>query len=73
MALKTLGEYLSESNISNADIAAIVGCSAQYIGLIIGGKKRPSWKMALRLEKATLGAVSRENWYPSASDYEPAQ
>ena len=68
-ALKTLAEYIHEKRLIYPDIAAIVGCSPQYIGMIAKGLRTPSFIVAVRIERATLGEVSRENWYPRGDDY----
>lgn len=62
----TLLEYMQERpEITYVDIARAIGCSDPYPGMIARGKARPSFDMAIMLEKYTGGLVSRTNWYPA--------
>jgi hypothetical protein len=63
----TLKRYREQFGVSYKAIAALCRCSAARIIQIAnsydrGGK--PSFDLAVLIEKATGGHVSRENWYP---------
>lgn len=59
-------EWKQEQGISFSEIARRIPCSQPYPGMIAKGK-RPSWKMATRIQEITGGAVSRTNWYPDVA------
>lgn len=47
-----------------ARIATAAGCSAGTLYMIAQGHKRPSWKLAEAIEKATERAVTRQDLRP---------
>lgn len=60
MELKT---YLK--NKSRVDFAQLIGTTKNYVNLLVCNQRRPSPELALRIEQATGGQVSRlELLYP---------
>lgn len=44
------------------DLAAAFGISRPHLSLLLAGKKRPSLELAIRIERATDGAVPATSW-----------
>jgi DNA-binding transcriptional regulator YdaS (Cro superfamily) len=61
----TLIEYRKTLGITYAHIGRLCGVSGANIHGIAKGIHKPSFEVALKIEAATHGLVSRENWYPS--------
>jgi DNA-binding transcriptional regulator YdaS (Cro superfamily) len=60
-----LSEYFStEPRGSKVEMAKYLGITATYISLLIHGKRRPSGAMALSIERATQGLVTRSELRP---------
>jgi transcriptional regulator with XRE-family HTH domain len=59
-----LRRYKYLFRISYSSIARQCGCSPEMISLIASGKTSPSFDLAVRIERATLGHVRRDNWFP---------
>lgn len=60
----SLEEYISAHGMTNTEFAKLIPCSYSYPSMIIKGKARPGYKMAIRIESVTGGLVPRTNWYP---------
>lgn len=58
--IKELKGPKKPTRISQANLAERVGISTRHINGILNGRKNPSVKLALRLQKAT--GVAREVW-----------
>ena len=54
----TLADYLRGSGTTQRDFAARLGLSPSYVCEIAGGRKTPGLRLAVRIERATGGAVS---------------
>lgn len=65
----TLAEYRKVCGVSFTFIARKCGCSIAAISQIASNKMKPTFELAIKIEAATGGNVSREIWYPS----KPAQ
>ena len=58
-----LRDYLKNKN--RKDFAELIGTTKNYLNLLACGQRRPSPELALRIEQATGGAVTRmELLYP---------
>lgn len=59
---------------TQADWGALFGISRNYLSEIASGAKSPSLEVAVRIERATGGAVPASSWIesPAASDEEAA-
>jgi DNA-binding transcriptional regulator YdaS (Cro superfamily) len=58
-------EFCRDKNITYRNFARLIGASAPFVTQITGGHRKPSPALALRIEEATGGAVSRmELLYP---------
>ena len=57
-----LAELILTSGRTRASWATTLGISAGYLSDILSGKKRPSLGVAVRIERATSGAVSASSW-----------
>jgi len=55
----TLKEYLKLRKISYRTFAEIVGVDHTYVWRLKNGERRPSPDVALKIEKATKGMVTR--------------
>jgi DNA-binding XRE family transcriptional regulator len=63
----TLIEYRAQTGLTLAALARRVGANPHSISAIAHGRRRPSWKLAGRIEAATHGAVSRAEFFPTTS------
>ena len=61
----TLEQYRKSTGVSYTYIAGKCDCSITMISETAAGRNTPSFELALKIEAATNGQVSRENWYPS--------
>jgi DNA-binding transcriptional regulator YdaS (Cro superfamily) len=67
-----LKEYLEASGVTRVEFCSLIGIRESNLSRYITGKVRPSLAMALKIERATEGHVSRlEVLYPS--EYAHAQ
>jgi len=57
--MKELRAYLSAHGLSATEFAEIVGAAQPTISRILNGKRRPSPKLASKIEKKTRGEVPR--------------
>jgi plasmid maintenance system antidote protein VapI len=55
-------KYLNDHNISQTDFAEKIGVHFSYITHLIKGRRTPSLSTALRIERATCGAVPVTVW-----------
>jgi DNA-binding transcriptional regulator YdaS (Cro superfamily) len=55
-----LKEYLKKERSRALFVAKTTGCGASTISMIMSDLRRPSPVLALRIERATGGAVSRD-------------
>lgn len=61
----TLSDYFKEEpRGAKIEMAKYLGITATYISLLIHGKRRPSGAMALSIERATQGLVTRSELRP---------
>lgn len=58
----TLRAFIEKSNLSAAAFARQVGCSTSFLSEILSGAKEPGLNLAIRIEKASSGAVPIEEW-----------
>lgn len=65
----SLAEYLQLTGLTKTEFSKLIPCSYSYPGMIIKGL-RPSYDMAVRIEKVTSGLVPRTNWYPAGEELE---
>ena len=63
-ALRPLAEWIS-ANGGRAKFARDVGCSEPHLSEILSGKKTVSLKLAIRMSRATGGAVPVEAFEPT--------
>lgn len=56
-----LAEYLEKRRISQTEFAKITGISKQAICNYLKAKRRPTYRQALLIQKATQGKVSVDN------------
>jgi len=60
-----LSQWQKKTNISNVELAKIINIDQSFLSHINNGRRRPSPKLALKIEKATGGAVTvMELLYP---------
>lgn len=52
-AMKTLAEYMDETNTKDAELAALVGCDRSMISKIRNKQATPSLRLALAISKQT--------------------
>jgi transcriptional regulator with XRE-family HTH domain len=62
----TLLKYRKQRGVTRADLAKRVGVHPHSLSQIAHGRRRPSWKLAGRIELATDGAVPRSLWFEGA-------
>lgn len=61
----TLAQYLSESDLTDAEFGAKVGVSQSQISRLKRGVSFPSPATAVRIAQATGGKVKPADWYAS--------
>jgi DNA-binding transcriptional regulator YdaS (Cro superfamily) len=62
-------EFCRKKDITFKDFAGHIGASAPFVSQLIKGRRKPSARLALRIEEATNGAVSRmELLYPKEKE-----
>ena len=65
----TLVEYFkTEPYGSKKEMAEFIGVSPTWLGLLLNGTRKPSAKLAKKIEKATQGLVKREELRPDLFD-----
>lgn len=57
-----LAAYLRSTGTPQARFAATIGCSQSYLSELVSGAKTPGLGLALRIERATAGAVPASAW-----------
>lgn len=57
-----LSDWLRNTKRKQSELAAAVGVSRAHISLLVLGKCLPSLPLAWRIEDATLGAVTADDW-----------
>jgi len=55
-----LEEYLKNNRITTSEFSAIALCGQPMVSLLCNGRRRPSPSLALRIEQATGGQVTRD-------------
>jgi hypothetical protein len=60
--------YRKTSGRSFAHLARLVGVHRHSLSEIAAGRRRPSWRLAGRIELETGGLVERAQWFPPVSD-----
>lgn len=56
--------YLSTTGTKQTQLAEVLGVSRSYLSQLVGGTKSPSLELAVRIERATDGAVPVASWVP---------
>jgi DNA-binding transcriptional regulator YdaS (Cro superfamily) len=62
--METLSEYKARTGISYSHIARLCGVVPATISQIAAGPHTPSFDLAVKIEEATNGHVSRHTWFP---------
>lgn len=57
-----LAAYRRSRSLTQADFAALVGCSQPVIARLEGGERNPSLGLAQKIERTTKGAVPALAW-----------
>ena len=61
-----LSDYLKWTELRQQELAVIAGCTQGVISHLVRGRRTPSPRLALKIEKATDGHVTRmELLYPN--------
>lgn len=60
----TLSDYLTGTGLTYTAFAPRIGCTSQHVSKIARGVEMPSAHMALQIEAATHGQVTRESLRP---------
>lgn len=63
-----LSQYLTKNKIRQEDFAELVETTQATISRLANGSKSPSAQLALRIQRATDGAVPFECWFDDAAD-----
>jgi transcriptional regulator with XRE-family HTH domain len=63
----TLTEWLKEKGTSQEAFAAVVGASQGQISRLLSGARGPGLDLAMKIEKATAGAVPASSWVEKKS------
>ncbi len=62
--MSKLASFLSANSIRQAVFAAQIGTSQATVSKLVNGDVRPSLELAVRIERATDGAVPVASWVP---------
>lgn len=57
-----LAAYLAQKNMTQAQLAEMVGVSRAYMSQLVKGPKTPSLAVASAIERATKGRVKASDW-----------
>lgn len=57
-----LKQTIQESSLTPAQWAIRLGISRPHMSTLMSGKRKPSLDLAVRIERATNGAVPAESW-----------
>ena len=57
-----LHDYLTGTNTTQAALADEVGVSKGYMSSLVSGAREPSLRVAVKIERATRGAVKPSGW-----------
>lgn len=61
---RRLCKFLRDADLTGAQLAQMSGLEPMQIYHLTNGRRRASLLVAVRLEKATRGAVPAESWLP---------
>ena len=61
--MMTLKQYLQEKRIRQTAFARSLGVSDCHVSELVNGQKRPGLQLAVKIERATGGAVPAVSWY----------
>ena len=56
----TLEEFLKINKITTTEFSAVISCGQPMVSNLCNRRRRPSPSLALRIERATNGAVTRD-------------
>ncbi len=62
MKTNALAKYLAEHSLTYTAFAVLVGADRQRVWRLAKGDRGPSVDLAIRIERATKGAVPIESW-----------
>jgi len=62
-----LHEFIKSSGETQAKWAGRLGISRAYLSMLTSGQKTPGLDLAVRIERATGGAVTAASWVPEMS------
>lgn len=65
-----LSQHLNDAGMKRAELARTLGVSRGYVTELCNGTKRPSLKLAARIEAATGGVVTATSWASPAETSE---
>ena len=71
MRMRQLSKFLRESEVTQAQFAARVGLSQATVSKLASGTLSPSLQVAVRIERATGGAVCVASWVDLQDIVEP--
>lgn len=63
--MEKLQHYLDATGTRQSAMAALLGISRGYMSQMVTGLKLPSLDLAVRIERATGGAVPASSWIPA--------
>ena len=62
--MKTLSEHIKDAGTTQREFARSVDISPSYLCEILAGAKTPGLELAVKIERATRGAVTAVSWVP---------
>lgn len=62
--MQKLSQFLHEQKIARRDFAAQIGVDQSVLSRFCNDQARPGLETAVRIERATLGAVPAASWIP---------
>lgn len=64
--MANLKSYLAETGTKQSALARQIGITAGYMSALVSEGAQPSLEVAVRIERATCGAVPAASWIPEA-------
>lgn len=68
-----LQAYLAQANLRQSEFADLVGSSQATISKLANGSALPGLELAVRIDRATGGAVPAASWVPDSAPATPQE
>jgi DNA-binding XRE family transcriptional regulator len=62
-----IADWMSLKDLTDAEMAALLGVDASTVNRVRRGETQPSWPLAAKIKNVTEGAVSADDFLPALS------